>query len=275
LNRPQFRDILAAVDEASDLELRVQAGPTPGAVTLTLDRPHRKNALTPGLVQRLGRALDDLIVDSNVRVFILRGAGGAFCSGADLNTITKAQGDEVGERIDEFHHLIRTIVYAPQPVIAVVDGPAVGFGADLALSCDLRVFSSNGYLEEGFVKVGLMPDGGGTYFMPRFAGARAFEYLALGTRLPAAHCAELGIANWVIPDDQLDAFVQECSGELCRAAPLAMRNIKAAVRAHDRAQLGSVLASEKAGQSQLLASEDFQEGVRAFLEKRAPHFSGR
>ncbi len=263
------------MDEATELDLNVEAGPTPGAVTLTLQRPHRKNALTPGLVQRLGRALDDLIVDSSVRVFILRGQGGAFCSGADLNTITAAEDDEVGKRIDEFHHLIRTIVYAPQPVIAVVDGPAVGFGADLALSCDLRVFSSNGYLEEGFVKVGLMPDGGGTYFMPRFAGARAFEYLALGTRLPATRCAELGIANWVVPDEQLDPFIEQCSSELCRAAPLAVRNIKAAVRAHDRAQLGAVLATEKAGQTQLLASEDFQEGVRAFLEKRAARFSAR
>ncbi|HXS17155.1 MAG TPA: enoyl-CoA hydratase-related protein, partial [Polyangiaceae bacterium] len=265
----RFHDILWAVDESSELDLNVESGPTPGAVTLTLQRPHRKNALTPELVQRLGRALDDLIVDSNVRVFILRGAGGAFCSGADLNTIGQAQGDEGGERIDEFHHLIRTIVYAPQPVIAVVDGPAVGFGADLALSCDLRVFSESGYLEEGFVKVGLMPDGGGTYFMPRFAGARAFEYLALGTRLPAARCAELGIANWVVPADQLDPFVQQCSRDLCQAAPLALRNIKAAVRATDRAQLGAVLAGEKAGQTQLLGSNDFQEGVRAFLEKRA------
>jgi len=259
----------------STQELTIELGPLPGAVTLILNRPQRKNALTRNLVLGLGAALRKFSADPEVRVLIVRGAGGAFCSGADLNTIVSAERDEVPARIDEFHQLITNIVEAPQPVIAVVDGPAVGFGADLALSCDARLFTDAGYVEEGFIKVGLMPDGGGTYFMQRFGGMRAFEYLALGTRLDAQRCAELGIANRLVGADSLEDELLGWVQSLTQAAPLALRHIKAAVRAHDRQLLAQTLAIEKRGQTELVLSEDFQEGVRAFLEKRTPHFQGK
>lgn len=260
--------------EAVAAELLIEKGPLTGVVSLILNRPSRKNALTRSLVTTLGDALHSLSQDSSVRVIVLRGAGGAFCSGADLSTIVNAKDEDLEQRISEFHRLVTLITGAPQPVIALVDGPAVGFGADLALCCDMRLFSAEGYLEEGFVKIGLMPDGGGTYFMPRFAGARAFEYLSMGTRLPASQCAHLGIANAVVEHSELEARMELWTSTLAQAAPLAVKQIKQAVRKTERALLHDALANEMLGQTMLLRSDDFQEGVRAFLEKRPPQFSG-
>jgi enoyl-CoA hydratase/carnithine racemase len=274
LKTPTKPDILSDVDEANERVLEVTRGPA-RAVTLTLNRPQRKNALTRELVRELGAALDAVTTDPEVRVVILRGKGGAFCSGADLTSIIETPTEELPERIDEFHHLITGIVHAPVPVVAVVDGPAVGFGADLALSCDLRAFTPQGYLEEGFIKIGLMPDGGGTYFLPKFLGARAFEYLALGGRLDAERCAGWGIANCVVPAEQLDATVLGWAESLSHAAPLALGRIKHAARSQDRLHLQATLALEKQGQTQLLVSQDFREGVEAFLSKRAARFQGK
>lgn len=256
-------------------ELEIVPGPVAGAVTLLLNRPTKKNALSRDLVLTLGDALERLAQDDEIRVLVLRGRGGAFCSGADLRTIVDAEHDEIEGRIDEFHRLIRGVVTAPQPVIAVVDGPAVGFGADLALCCDMRVFTEAGYLEEGFIKVGLMPDGGGTYFMPHFVGPRAFEYLALGTRLSAPHCEELGIANRVVAPAELEPLVDRWAASLCAAAPLALGRIKQALRREDLRRLDETLAVEKSGQTGLVRSGDFQEGVRAFLERRPAQFRGK
>ncbi len=263
------------MSESDEPELWVETAPVDGCVTLRLNRPQRKNALTRSLVLALGAELKKWSSDPSTRVIVLRGSGGAFCSGADLTSIVGAQADEVPQRIAEFHQLITSIVHAHQPVIAVVDGPAVGFGADLALACDMRIFSPQGYLEEGFVKVGLMPDGGGTYFLPRFCGPRAFEYLTLGTRLNSVRCAELGVANEVREAEQLEAHLQTWCRSFTAAAPLALRRIKEAVRAPDRSALAKALSLEKEGQTKLVLSEDFQEGVQAFLQKRPPVFRGR
>ena len=222
----------------------------------------------------LGSELARLSKDESVRAVVLRGAGGAFCSGADLNSIVDTTQDEFETRISEFHELILSITAMDKPVIAVIDGPAVGFGADLALSCDMRVFTPSGYLEEGFVKVGLMPDGGGTHFMAKFVGARAFEYLALGARLSAAQCADLGIANAVVEAKDLEAKVEDWVHALTQAAPLAVKKIKEALRHAEKEALRSALSRERAGQAELIRSGDFREGVRAFLEKRPPRFSG-
>lgn len=242
---------------------------------LVLNRPARKNALDRQLVVDLGDALEAAGREPSVRVVVLSGSGGSFCSGADLRTMTGAEPAELEARLDEFHRLIRAIAGLPQPVIAQIEGPAVGFGADLALACDLRVFAESGYVEEGFVKIGLMPDGGGTLWLSTLLGAgRAFELLSLGSRLTAHRCFELGLANRLVPNSEVARVTAELGLDLSAQAPRAVQSIKRALRQAQAAELEATLSREKAGQLALLGSEDFAEGVAAFLGKRAPVFRG-
>lgn len=249
--------------------------PTPSTLRLTFNRPDKKNALDRALVRGFSEAMKQASSDVRVRVILLCGSGGAFCSGADLTSIEKPNAEEVEARIDEFHAMIWRIVDAPQPVIAVVDGPAVGFGADLSLACDMRLFSDAAYLEEAFVKIGLMPDGGGTHFLPQFAGRRAFEMIALGQRLDAEACLELGIANRVVERAQLESSALTLAKRLSESAPLAVAAIKKSLREAERGPLAQALAGEKRRQARLILSSDFQEGVSAFRQKRAPRFEGK
>ncbi|HEY8945263.1 MAG TPA: enoyl-CoA hydratase [Polyangiaceae bacterium] len=247
-------------------------------VRLTLNRPKSKNSLDPELVSRLGDALDTVAADTTVRAIVLTGSGGAFCSGIDLKSAAADLQEPkwLEARLRAFHRLIRTIVRAPQPVVAAVDGPAVGFGADLALACDLRVASTAAYFEEKFVALGLMPDGGGTFHLPRLIGlGRALEHLLLGTRLDASTALAQGLVNRVVPADALDAEVETIVQRLALSPPLALAAIKRAVRASLEGSLEDALSREFAGQLALLASEDVREGVSAFLERRAPSFRGR
>jgi 2-(1,2-epoxy-1,2-dihydrophenyl)acetyl-CoA isomerase len=244
--------------------------------TLSLNRPGTRNALNRELVQALGSTLADVAGDREVRAVVLTGSGGSFCSGADLRSGMTESSDLGWEaRIDEFHALIRTVIHAPKPFVACVDGAAVGFGADLALACDLRVFSTNGYLQEKFVKIGLMPDGGGTFWMPRLVGlGRALEYLMLGTKIDAPLALELGLANRAVPPEEALSDAQALALELAKSAPLALSSIKQAVRESFRGTVDAALAREKEGQVKLLNSQDMLEGVMAWAQRREPSFKG-
>ncbi len=258
----------------SPIDSLVISRPQKGVLALTLNRAQRKNALDRELVIGLGDAFSLLEQDESIRVVLLQGAGGAFCAGADLSTIENAGSDELEGRINEFHRIILGIVEAKVPIIAVIDGPAVGFGADIALACDLRIMSERAYLEESFAKIGLMPDGGGTLWLSQFVGPRAFEYLALGTRLDAPTCQEWGIANHVVSCQELENKSLSMAEKLASSAPLAIRALKLALRAGIRSALRETLEREKRGQIELIQSADFSEGVAAFLGKRAPEFLG-
>lgn len=240
---------------------------------LTLNRPQVKNALDPDLVADLAAHMEAFAGDDEIRVIVLTGADGAFCSGADLRASVGVL-DEVADIMDIYHRVIRTIVAAPQPVIAMIDGPASGFGCDLALACDLRVMSDRAYLQEAFVRIGLMPDGGGTMWLPRALGlARALEVLLTGDRIDAGVALAWGLANSVVPPDKLKSETAELAARLAKGAPLAQAYIKRAARA----AFGSIdeaLAHEKQGQLELLRTQDFAEGVAAFLQKRVANFSG-
>jgi enoyl-CoA hydratase/carnithine racemase len=249
-----------------------------GAVAiLALNRPGTRNALNPDLVRALGAALKDAAGDDTVRAVVLTGSGESFCSGADLRgSLTDGSELDFPARIDEFHAMIRAIVHAPKPFVAAVDGAAVGFGADLALACDLRVLSTRGYIQEKFVKIGLMPDGGGTFWVPRLVGiGRALEYLMLGTKIEAPLALELGLANRVVPPDALALTALELARELANGPPLALAQIKLAVRESFRGTIDDALAREKQGQVGLLQSADMLEGVMAWAQRRDPEFKGR
>lgn len=248
---------------------------TPPLLTLTLNRPTRRNALTSSLVRRLAEELEGAGED-DVRAVILTGAGEAFCAGADLDGIAGVAAEQRELELDEFHRLVRAIARCPLPVIAQVHGAAAGFGADLALACDLRVLSTKAFLQESFVHVGLMPDGGSTHFLPALVGyGRAFEMLALGERFDATELRQLGIANELVPVEILEETTSALAHRLASAPSRALRHIKRALRASTTELLESALAREKSGQLELLGSEDFAEGIKAFREKRRPEFRGR
>ena len=249
-----------------------------GPVTvLTLNRPRAKNALDRALVQALGRGLAAAAEDPGARAVVLTGAGSAFCSGADLKA-AMAEGtlDQLDGTIDAYHAMIRAIVGAPKPVIAAVDGGAVGFGCDLALACDMRVLSTGAYLQEIFVRIGLMPDGGGTFWLPRLVGlGRALELMLLGERVGARDARDLGLANRVVPPESLREETMALAHRLAKGPPLALAEIKRAARAGLGGTIDGTLAMEKAGQIRCLTSADAIEGVMAWMQRREPSFQGK
>jgi len=249
-----------------------------GAVALLrLNRPETLNALDRELVSGLGDALERITADPAVRAVVLTGEGGAFCSGADLKEALRDLdgGVSLGERLALFQRNVRLIASAKQPVIAAVDGAAVGFGADLALACDLRLVSERAYFEEKFVGIGLMPDGGGTFQLPRLIGlGRALELLLLGERLTAGRAVELGLGLRVVPPNELVSQALALAARLAEGPPLALAKIKHATRASLVGNLDDALEREASGQAELLASADLREGILAFKEKRKPRFSG-
>lgn len=248
-----------------------------GAVRLIrLQRPSAKNALTLEIVEDLHLALADAAETRAVRSLVLSGTSGAFCSGADLRWLAQEVegGGEVRPTLERFQALTLGLATHPKPVVAAVTGPAVGFGADLALACDLRVIAESGYLQEKFVAVGLMPDGGGSYFLTRLLGVgRALEMLMLGSRIDAAQAVSLGLASSMTADSDTEPAALALATTLASGPPLALARIKQAVHA-GADELRAALARERDGQLALLQSADCKEGVRAFLERRSPRFRG-
>jgi enoyl-CoA hydratase/carnithine racemase len=236
------------------------------------------NALDTELVQALGAALGRARDDDAVRAILLTGEGGSFCSGADLKEAmaTIGTGGSLDGRVAPFQESVRIIASVPKPVVAAVDGAAVGFGADLALACDLRVFSERAYLQEKFVGIGLMPDGGATFHLPRLVGlGRALEFLMLGEKIEAPRALELGLANRVVAPEALHAETLALCRRLADGPPLALSRIKLATRAALSSTLDEALAREGAGQGELLRSADLAEGVSAWAMKRKANFQGR
>lgn len=249
-----------------------------GAVrTLTLDRPASRNGLTVEITEALARAITE--VPAAIRVLVLTGANGAFCSGLDLKDAMQrgvSPGPELERGLREgFHGAIRALVTSARPTIASVDGAAAGFGCDLALACDLRLVSERASFGEVFVKRGLMPDGGGTWLLPRIVGlGRALELLLTGDLVDADEAYRIGLANRVVPAAELAGRTQELAERLAAGPPLVHRLVKRSVYAGLDGDLAAALDREATGQLQLLASADFTEGITAFLQKRDPRFQG-
>jgi len=250
-----------------------------GAVRwLVIDRPESRNGLTSELVYALGAAIRE--VPAEIRTIVLAGANGAFCSGLDLKDAMR-RGLQPGPQVEKdlregFHGLIRALHDSERPTIAVVDGAAAGFGCDLALACDLRVVSERAKFGEIFVKRGLMPDGGGTWALPRIIGlGRALELLFTGDTVGGEDAVRIGLANKFFPAAEIDMRANELAARIAAGPPLVHKLTKRAVYASLDGDLAAALEREATGQLQLLGSRDFAEGVTAFLQKRDPRFQGK
>jgi enoyl-CoA hydratase/carnithine racemase len=245
---------------------------------VTINRPEARNSLTKGVVKRIAEVVNQCAKDEKVRCVILRGAGGHFCAGADLKKTLMEDPDlleNLDSYMDAYHSVIRAIVRCPKPTIAMLEGCAVGFGADMAFACDLRVASTTAYVQEKFVRIGLMPDGGGSFWLPRLVGtARAMKMMYLAEKIVAEEMHALGLLTNLVPEGELRSATMNLARELEAGPALAYANLKRAVYAN-LGDLEGALTREREGQLELLRSQDAMEGIMAFAQKRAPHFTGK
>jgi len=242
---------------------------------ITLNRPDRLNSFTRAMHAELRDALGNL---DDARVVILTGAGRGFCAGQDLNDRAVAPGEAVdlGETVEEsWNPLIRTLAGLPQPVIARVNGVAAGAGANIALACDLVIAAKSAKFIQSFSALGLIPDSGGSWHLPRLLGqARALGLALTGEPLPAEKAAEWGLIWKAVDDEQLDAEVDTVATKLAALPPLGLAAIKQIVRTSWSRTLDEELDLQRDEMRRLGFTQDYREGVAAFLEKRTPNFTG-
>jgi len=254
--------------------LRVQIdGPV---ATLTLDRPESLNALTVPVKVALREALESIASDRAVRAVIITGAGRAFCAGQDLAERESPDAAPLDVEVRErYNPIIRAIRSMGQPVIAAVNGVAAGAGASLAFACDLRIAAEEARFVLAFGRIGLVPDSGATWFLPRLVGpAKAAELALVGDPLDAAEALRLGLVSKVVPGDRLLDEARAMAGRLAEGAPLALALTKEALQRSSTIDLDEALEGEAKLQGIAGASADHAEGLAAFKEKRPPRFSG-
>jgi 2-(1,2-epoxy-1,2-dihydrophenyl)acetyl-CoA isomerase len=248
-------------------------------VTITLNRPEKLNAFAGHMRRDLAEALEEAGSDHSVRVVVITGAGRAFCAGGDLKftaeLIERKEAEEFCRLLGSARRVITAIRQMTKPVIASVNGPASGAGCNLALACDLRIASTAASFSQSFVKVGLHPDWGGTYFLPRLvAPNKACEMFFLGESIDAWEALNLGIVNRVVKPEELESATRQLAERLRDAPPIAVAAAKQAVYMSQSAELEEMLRFENDAQLRCFESHDGREGVRAFLEKRDPKFKG-
>ena len=250
-----------------------------GILTITLNRPDKLNALIGHMRRDLAEALEEAGSDRTVRVVVITGAGRAFCAGGDVGymaeLIERRDTEEFSRLLGSARRVVTVIRHMTKPVIASVNGPASGAGCNLALACDLRVVSTEATFSQSFVKIGLHPDWGGTYFLPHLVTPnKACEMFFLGDAIDAQEALRLGIVNRVVSPDELAGATRELAERLRAASPISIAAAKQAVYASQSAELEEMLRYETEVQMRCFESEDGREGIRAFLEKRTPRFTG-
>jgi 2-(1,2-epoxy-1,2-dihydrophenyl)acetyl-CoA isomerase len=252
-----------------------------GIATLTLNRPERLNALGDTLREDLFDAVTRASGDPAVRVIVVTGAGKGFCAGGDVKAMSEARAagtmppltDKYAPTRDRTLLAMRD---APQPIIAAVNGAATGAGMNLALACDIRIASTTARFSQAFVKRGLHPDWGGTYFLPRVVGmAKACEMIFTGEPIDATEALRLGIVTQVVAPEVLMPTVHDLARRIADGPPVAIRLARRALHRNAESDLRSALEYETFAQNVCRDTDDAGEGIRAFMEKRTPVFRGR
>lgn len=253
-----------------------------GVSTLTLNRPDKLNAFTVEMHGELSGALKSIAADGRTRCLLLTGAGRGFCAGQDLsdrvmNADESGAAPDLGESLEKrYNPLVRAIRALEIPVVCAVNGVAAGAGANLALACDIVLAAKSASFIQAFCKIGLIPDSGGTWTLPRLVGpARAAALVLLGDKVPAAQAAEWGMIWRAVDDDRLMAEAQALAAQLAGQATRGLALIKRALNASWDNTLDAQLDLERDLQTLAGRTRDYQEGVAAFLQKRAPKFEGR
>jgi 2-(1,2-epoxy-1,2-dihydrophenyl)acetyl-CoA isomerase len=259
------------------IDLRVENG----VAEITLNRPERLNAWTTQFGDELREAILTDSADPDVRSVLITGAGRGFSSGADLKEMLEQRADggevpDVGEMLRKrYHPIIKGIRELPKPVVAAVNGPAVGIGCSLALACDLVWAAESAVFGLAFVNIGLVPDGGSTFLVPVAAGkARALEMALLGDPIPAQRALEWGLVNRVVPDSDLMDEARGLTGRLATGPTRSYAQSKRALNNSFLKIMDEQLDLEADIQAEMVTSSDFIEGVTAFVEKRDPRFTG-
>src|SRR6202521_5977074 len=260
----------------TEVEQHVKVEVEGGVGWIRPNRPEKMNAIGALTRLQLGDAMKQAERDEGVRVVVLTGSGRAFCSGADVTEMT--QGGEGGMRTpedvgnvlrNEYMPMLTRLRTMPKPVIAAMNGPAVGIGASYALACDIRIATPEAYILEAFVNIGLAPDGGVSWLLPRLAGTGiAYEMFFTGKPLSAVDAHRLGVINRLVPADRLEAEVRELAGQLAAQPRGAMAGAKRAVTHALESSYEEALEFESYLQEAQAASSEFAEGVQAFLAKR-------
>jgi len=266
-------------EESEELVLsRVESG----VGYITINRPKSLNAFNLALAEQFLSILENYRKDEAIRAIVLRGAGRVFSAGGDvkemLNDVQEGKDRAAYFRspLSAFHRIVLSLRGSPKPVLAAVHGIVAGFAFNLMLACDLRISEEGTRFTQAFVKIGLSPDGGGTYVLPRLMGhARACELVMLPTEIDAKTALDWGLVNWVVPTDAFYAQVKNIAERLARGPSMAIMRAKALLnQAYDRS-LADHMEAERLAQIENAASEDFEEGLRAFSEKRQPDFDFR
>ncbi|GAC1564158.1 MAG: enoyl-CoA hydratase-related protein [Herpetosiphon sp.] len=248
-----------------------------GVATITLNRPEARNALNDAIVNGLRAAFDRAAADHAVRAVLLTGAGKGFCAGADLTQFNdRITPESVTQYLqDNYLPLMTAIATLPKPVVAAINGIAAGAGASLALACDMRIMADDAALMQAFSNIGLVPDGGSSWYLVRMVGyGRAFEIAAEGERIIAQRCVDFGLANAVAPSAELAAVAFQRAAQLAQRPTAALGWTKQALYHALQTDLAGAIMFEAQLQSQAISSRDHREGIAAFRERRSPSFSG-
>lgn len=251
-----------------------------GIATLVMNRPDRLNALNNELASALNDTLGRLAEDQSVNVVVITGAGRAFCAGGDLGALGKGRQTGATHELEPLlragMQMVLKMRTMPQPVIAAVNGAAAGAGMNIALAADIRIAAEEATFGQNFAKVGLFPDYGGTFFLPQLVGpSKAAELFYTGDMIDAKTARALGLVNQVVPATQLEAAVKTLAQKIAQGPSLPIRAAKKALFASEEKELSRALDNEVREQIRCYLSDDCDEGIRAFFEKRPPKFQGK